>query len=365
METLIEKDVRVGQYDPALTSETFQFEDEFSLEAVERMYQQIQEDHDLNLPQGFIEKTDKDPFLVYSDTDSAYLIFKLPFNKREDIQRTVKYCQNMTIRMNEVYRKAMDFYIYRLGNWHPDFNTMQFKSEVIAFKGFFGAKKFYALGKIWDEGVFYEKIKLKITGGQLKKADVTKVTKEMLTEIYNLLAINLEANDEYKIYNDIFVTIKNKYIIKLKEAIDNLDLEYFTIPKKWSFGEKKNIPAPITGARLYNRLIKDVFNVGDGVLVLPIKYNIKVLHNEFNKQTNVNENMLSNQEFSSKIKNISIPPRLNAQDKAFLIQRMKELEITIDRDQIFQFNIDMKLEPYKKLFSMDIVRGINNPNITN
>ena len=297
--------------------------------------------------------------------NSAYLIFKLPFNKRDDIQRTVKYCQNMTIRMNEVYRKAMDFYIYRLGNWHPDFNTMQFKSEVIAFKGFFGAKKFYALGKIWDEGVFYEKIKLKITGGQLKKADVTKVTKEMLTEIYNLLAINLEANDEYKIYNDIFVTIKNKYIIKLKEAIDNLDLEYFTIPKKWSFGEKKNIPAPITGARLYNRLIKDVFNVGDGVLVLPIKYNIKVLHNEFNKHTNVNENMLSNQEFSSKIKNISIPPRLNAQDKAFLIQRMKELEITIDRDQIFQFNIDMKLEPYKKLFSMDIVRGINNPNITN
>lgn len=83
METLIEKDVRVGQYDPALTSETFQFEDEFSLEAVERMYQQIQEEHDLNLPLGFIEKTDKDPFLVYSDTDSVVGDSNIIINDKE------------------------------------------------------------------------------------------------------------------------------------------------------------------------------------------------------------------------------------------------------------------------------------------
>lgn len=357
-EELIEKDVRVGLYDPALLSENFKLEEEESLESVERMYQQLQEQHDLNLPLGFIEKTDKDPFLAYSDTDSAYLILKLPFNKTEDIQRTVQYCQNMTIRMNDVYRKAMDFYVHRLGNWHPDFNTMHFKSEVIAFKGFFGAKKFYALGKIWDEGVFYEKMKLKITGGQLKKADVTKVTKEMLTEIYHLLAMDLNAKNEVEIYNTIFTTIRNKYTIKLKEAIDNLDLNYFTIPKKWSFGEKKKVPAQITGAKFYNRIIKDTFNIGDAVLVLPIKFNIKTIHMEFNKHQNINENMLSNEEFSSKIKDISIPPRLNDTEKEFLINRMKELDIQIDRDQIFEFNIEMKLEPYKKLFSMDIIRGI-------
>ena len=33
---------------------------------------------------------------------------------------------------------------------------MNFKSEVIAFKGFFGAKKFYGLGIIWKEGTFYD-----------------------------------------------------------------------------------------------------------------------------------------------------------------------------------------------------------------
>ena len=118
--------------------------------------------------------------------NSAYVLIKLPFSKTKDIQKTVIYCQAIAERLNKSYQKALELYFYRASNWHPDYNAMNFKSEVIAFKGFFGAKKFYGLGIIWKEGTFYEELDLKTTGGQIKKADITKVTKEMLSEIYIL-----------------------------------------------------------------------------------------------------------------------------------------------------------------------------------
>ena len=105
-------------------------------------------------------------------------------------------------------QKALELYFYRASNWHPEYNAMNFKSEVIAFKGFFGAKKFYGLGIIWKEGTFYDELDLKTTGGQIKKADITKVTKEMLSEIYILLCLKLEATDQKLMYNTIFKKIK-------------------------------------------------------------------------------------------------------------------------------------------------------------
>lgn len=289
--------------------------------------------------------------------NSDYLLIKLTFDKNQDHRKTVDYCQKLTIRMNEAYIAALDLYFYKLAGWHPDFNTMDFKSEVVAFRGFFCTKKFYALGKVWDEGKFLGKLETKKTGGQLRKADVTKVTKEMLSEVYELLTVDQSITDVVTIYNKIFVEIKNKYIFKLKEAIKNLQFEYFTVPKKWSFGEKKSIPPQINGARLYNRIIKDTFSMGDAVLVLPIKYNMPRMKKEFELRQ-ANENMLQNHELTVKIKDISLPPakKMTEKDKEYIISRFEELEIKPDFDEIMNFNIDMKLEPFKKLFSLEVTR---------
>ena len=234
---------------------------------------------------------------------------------------------------------------------------MDFKSEVVAFRGFFCTKKFYALGKVWDEGKFLGKLETKKTGGQIRKADVTKVSKEMLSEIYHLLTVDQSIKNEVIIYNKIFVEIKNKYVFKLKEAIKNLEFEYFTVPKKWSFGDKKNIPPQITGAKLYNRIIKDTFSMGDAVLVLPIKYNMPLLKREFERLPS-NENMLQNNELTPKVNVISLPPtkKITDKDKELILGRFKELEIIPNYDEIMNFNIDMKLEPYKKLFSLEVTR---------
>lgn len=348
----------VGNYDPNLKAENFVIDmnAETSYEYLTNLILNIPEEHDLKLHNGFIENTDKDPYLLYSDTDSAYLLMLMPFDKTQDIHRTVKYCQELSYRMNTAYMKAMDLYFYKLGNWHPDFNTMDFKSEVIAFRGFFGAKKFYALGKIWDEGTFFNELKTKETGGQIKKADVTKVTKELLSEIYYLLTKDVTKTDEVEIYKTIFIDLKNKYKMKLRQAINDLHFEYFTIPKKWSFGEKTNIPSSITGAKLYNRIIKDTFGVGDAVMELPIKFSLRKLQEEFSKINNPNENMMQNSELNAQIKKISIPPRLNETEKQFLVDKLKELDIFLNIDEIIDFNIDMKLEAFKELFPVEIAR---------
>ena len=289
--------------------------------------------------------------------NSAYVLIKLPFSKTKDIQQTVIYCQAIAERLNKSYQKALELYFYRASNWHPEFNAMNFKSEVIAFKGFFGAKKFYGLGIIWKEGTFYDELDLKTTGGQIKKADITRVTKEMLSEIYILLCLKLEATDQKLMYNTIFKKIKNKYTLKLREAIAKMDLSYFVIPKKWSFGEKKVVPAQIVGAKFYNRIIKDTISIGDSVSVLPIKFNFKTVIEWLEKNPCSNDNMMTNEEFSTKINYISLPVKISPDEFEFIQNRFKELSIIMNVDDIINFNIDMKLEPYKKLFSIETQRA--------
>lgn len=289
--------------------------------------------------------------------NSAYVLIKLPFSKTKDIQNTVIYCQAIAERLNKSYQKALELYFYRASNWHPEFNAMNFKSEVIAFKGFFGAKKFYGLGIIWKEGTFYDELDLKTTGGQIKKADITRVTKEMLSEIYILLCLKLEATDQKLMYNTIFKKIKNKYTLKLREAIAKMDLSYFVIPKKWSFGEKKVVPAQIVGAKFFNRIIKDTISIGDSVSVLPIKFNFKTVIEWLEKNPCSNDNMMTNEEFSTKINYISLPVKISPDEFQFIQNRFKELSIIMNVDDIINFNIDMKLEPYKKLFSIETQRA--------
>ena len=348
--------LEVGLYDENLKGEKINCKD-WDENQVLNFIETMPKDHDLYLPVGFIETIEKDPYQLYCDTDSDYLLIKLTFNKNEDHRKTVDYCQKLTIRMNEAYIAALDLYFYKIANWHPDFNTMDFKSEVVAFRGFFCTKKFYALGKVWDEGKFLGKLETKKTGGQIRKADVTKVSKEMLSEIYELLTVDQSIDNIITIYNKIFIEIKNKYIFKLKEAILHLQFEYFTVPKKWSFGEKKSIPPQINGAKFYNRIIKDTFSMGDAVLVLPIKYNMPLMKKEFERLP-ANDNMLQNNELTSKIDVISLPPskKMNEKDKELILNRFKELEIIPNYDEIMSFNIDMKLEPFKKLFDMETIR---------
>ena len=98
-------------------------------------------------------------------------------------------------------------------------------------------------------------------------------------------------------------------------------------------------------------------SIGDSVSVLPIKFNFKTVIEWLEKNPCSNDNMMTNEEFSTKINYISLPVKISPDEFEFIQNRFKELSIIMNVDDIINFNIDMKLEPYKKLFSIETQRA--------
>ena len=317
----------------------------------------IDENHAWFLPEHFIEKTDDDDFLLYADTDSAYLLYDLPFNKYNDIHQLVDYVQGIARELGEIYNDALNHYVGTFGNMNPKYNTMDFKSEVIAYKGFFNTKKFYSLAKAWDEGTFFEEEpKLKITGGAIKKSDVTQLTKALLTDIYSVLVTDLAMNDLDEMYRIIFIQLKAKYKLKIRKDIAAMEFRSFSIPKKWG-STAKTIPNFVTGAKLFNHIMEDTFRPSDSFIVVKVKVDIDKLLSTYDDTTQDSIFILQKNEvevLQDKIKVLSIPPEMSDVQKNKLLNRMQELNIQLDLDEIIAYNVDTKLEPYEKLFSDDV-----------
>ena len=297
-------------------------------------------------------------YLLYADTDSAYLLYDLPFDKYEDIHQLVDYVQGIARELGTIYNEALEHYLCNFAGLNPEFNTMDFKSEVIAYKGFFNTKKFYSLAKAWDEGTFFEeKPKLKTTGGQIKKSDVTQITKKLLTDIYSILVTDINQNDVVEMYRLIFKELKNKYKLQIRDDIANKEFTSFSIPKKWG-GAKKMIPPFVTGAKLYNAILGDTFRPGDSFIVVKIKIDLYKLLTYFeNSEISQDQFTLQYSEVQTlkdKINVISIPPLMSIDEKNKLISKMEELNIKLDLEEIIDFNIDSKIDPFNKLFDDDV-----------
>lgn len=307
----------------------------------------------IHIPEDFIQKTEQDTRLAYSDTDSAYLIFDLPFNKFDDIRKLVDYIQNISKKIDNVYNEALNHYVGLFGGMNPTYNTMKFKSEVVAYQGFFNTKKFYALSKAWDEGTFFEKPKIKQTGGQIKKADVTKISEDLLTRVYETLVIPSETKDLTSLYKKIFVEIKNSVKMKLKKDIDDLNFTSFGVPKKWGF-KATRATQWVTGARLYNQICEDLFRPGDSMIMIPIR-------GQFNQLCDyVNNGLIQTNEYALRpedtkdLKTLSIPPTLSNDQTQKLLNAIQQYSIQVNFDEVMSFNVDMKLEVFEKLFPPDI-----------
>lgn len=311
-----------------------------------------------NIERGFVEHITKDHRLLYADTDSAYIGIKLPFNKFDDQKRVVDYAQKMSMKMNDEYNKALEYYMGQFGGLIKEYNTMDFKSEIIAYRGFFNTKKFYALSKMWDEGTFYPEPELKFTGGQYKKADITKVTKEMIGEIYNVSVMDINETNIRKVAKIIFLEIKTKYTEKLKEHINTLDIDYFSIPKKWGFSKKRNTKWQ-EGAKLYNTIVEDLFRPGDSVRHIQMRINHNKLESYLREKGFINtsnEFTSIHDEGFSKLDSISVPPNLNEEQKQKLFKVFNEFDMRPDFDEIINFNINKKIEVFVKLFDPLILR---------
>ncbi len=288
--------------------------------------------------------------------NSAYIMYNLPFNKFDDINQLVNYIQGLARELGKLYNESLEYY-GAFANLDPKYNTMDFKSEVVAYRGFFGGKKFYSLAKCWDEGTFFnEKPKVKETGGQIVKADATPLTLAMLKEIYHVLVEEFNLTDLKLIYQKIFITIKNKYLFTIKKELNAFNIDQFSTPKKWG-NTKKSIPTHVHGARLYNAIIRDTFRPSDSFIMIKIVIDVHRLLEFLKGISNNNEFAMSYEEaavLKAKINVISVPINMSDEEKSLFGQRLKELSIHLDFQEIIDFNINMKLDPYVKLFPANI-----------
>lgn len=318
----------------------------------------IAEDNLWYLPEGFIEKTENDPYLLYADTDSAYLLYDLPFDKFENIHQLVSYIQKLANELGEIYNDSLNYYVGTFANMNPKYNTMDFKSEVVAYKGFMGAKKFYALSKCWDEGTFFEeKPKLKTTGGQIKKSDVTQITKKLLDEVYKLLVTDLSVTDLDYMYHKIFVEFTSTYREMILQDIADLNFNSFSIPKKWGRTEN-SVPTHVYGAKFFNAIVDDQFRPSDSFLIVKITCEMeKVKHYLFEHEMEKSKYCLSYNEavmLGDKLNVICIPPNMSKEQKEKFLEKMEQFNIKLNYDEIINFNINMKLDPFQDLFPYEV-----------
>lgn len=305
----------------------------------------------MKLEKGFIEHVDLSEFTLYSDTDSSYAKVPLPFSKFEDAHQTVEYVQDLARTLNDEYLKVFNDTVVKYGNVDPKYNYMDFKSEVVAYRGFFNAKKYYGLAKMWDEGTYFSKPKIKKTGGQIVKADSTKIILDLLTDIYNTLLLDFSVTDEIQLYRKIFVDLKGEYIKRTEKAVADFNLSEFGIPKKWGLRTLKTIPKQVQGAMLYNYLFSDSLRPGESVLQTQIIVNPSKLLQLMDKKSPQGDFMIKPEMVTNKLNVISFPVDLTDDEIKTMQERLQELNIQLDLRTIIDFNVNKKLDQFQKIFS--------------
>lgn len=306
---------------------------------------------------GFIENIDQSEFTLYSDTDSSYSKIPLPFSKFSDQHKVIDYVQDMARKFNEEFLNVFNETVVKYGNVDPEYNLMDFKSEVVAYRGFFNSKKYYGLAKMWDEGTYFDNPKIKKTGGQIVKADTTPITVDLLQEIYNLLLLNFEITSEVEMYRYIFIHLRDKYRQRTTTAVEQLNFKEFGIPKKWGLKELKTIPKQVKGAMLYNYLFNDVLRSGESMLQCQILINpsklLQYTHtHKPNSKYQIKQEMVTN-----KFNVISFPVDMTESEIKSVEPRFRELDIQFDLRTILDFNVELKIEQFKKLFTEETRRS--------
>jgi hypothetical protein len=307
--------------------------------------------NNIELERGFIEVIDKSEFSLYSDTDSTYNKVPLPFSKWEDSHKTVAYTQELAKELNDKFTVLFNETVVKYGNVNPKYNRMKFKSEVVAARGFFNKKKYYGLAKLWDEGTFFDPPKVKKTGGQIVKADSTKIIFDLLVEIYNTLLMDFSVTDEITLYRKIFFELREKYLKRTLSSVTKMDFEDFGIPKKWGLRELKTIPKQVQGAMLYNFLFNDNLRPGDSVLQCQVIINTGKLLQYCEQHPTTSKYQLPKDLITSKLNVISFPNDLTEDECLQIEEKFKLLNIRFDLGTIQNFNVDMKIDQFKELFS--------------
>ena len=200
-----------------------------------------------------ILNTEKEDYIVASDTDSIYVRFK------DLVEKTCKDKTNEQILnfLDKVCEKKLEPFIAEcfdeLGDYSNAFkNAMVMKREVIANKGIWVAKKRYMLNVLDDEGVRLAIPKLKLMGIEAVKSSTPQVCRVKIKEAIETI-MSKEQTDLHKLVADF------------RKEFMKLPAEAIAFPRSCNNVKKyrdhsnifiKGTPIHVKGALIYNYQIE-------------------------------------------------------------------------------------------------------------
>ena len=208
----------------------------------------------LNRRMNEILKTDGVDYVIASDTDSVYInmspLVSKVFPPGASKKAIVDFLDKAAGKMRETIDKSCAE-LAELLNARE--NKMVMEREVIADRGFWTAKKRYALN-VWDsEGVRYEKPKLKIKGIETQRSSTPEMSRNALKAGINII---LNA-DEAKLQEHV-AAFKASFMASPPEAVAK-PIGCNGLTKYVNEGglDRKGVPGHVRGAIVYNELIRD------------------------------------------------------------------------------------------------------------
>lgn len=264
-------------------------------------------------------KTENADYVIASDTDSIYLnmsglvntVFK---DKNADTPAKIKFMDRVC---NEKIQPFIDSAYNELGEYVNCFSQkMIMKREALADKGIWVAKKRYILNVHNNEGVQYDKPKLKIMGIEAIKSSTPASCRTKIIEALNLILRSTET--------------------EVQEFIEQFRNEFKKLPV-----EDISFPRSVNGVSQYFDS-KDIFKKGT-----PIHVRGALIFNHMLGKMNLEKKYQRIRE-GEKIKFVYLkePNTFNSHVLSFLNSVPKEFDITSYIDYETQFNKSF-VEPLK------------------
>ena len=208
----------------------------------------------LNAYLNKILETDKEDYVIASDTDSVYITFDTLVNKlfKEGTETTkiVNFLDKIASEKLEPFINRSYSELAEVGGAYEQ--KMNMSREVIADKGIWTAKKRYILNVHDSEGVRYKKPHLKIMGIEAVKSSTPAPCRAKIKE-----ALDIIMNGDEKELNTFIQDFREDFMELSPEDIAyprscNGVLKYTDDASLF----KKGAPIHVKGSILYNYLIK-------------------------------------------------------------------------------------------------------------
>lgn len=194
-------------------------------------------------------------FVLASDTDSVMIDMHKIVDARftggvEDKDKAVNFLDKFSKDVIEPFLKTKFAELAKYLNCYE--NRFDMKRDCIADRGFWSAKKRYALNVYDSEGVRYEKPELKIMGIEVQRTSTPQACRNKLKECINIIL----TKDQETLIRCVEEFKKQFYALEPEEissprGVNGIE-EYYDKESIY----KKGTPIAVKGALLYNDLIK-------------------------------------------------------------------------------------------------------------